>query len=391
MKRVAITGVGIIDPLGNNKNECFANLINDFDPIQTIDKFDAYPNIQVKISAPVDYSKLTYKDTYVDRSDGYIRMAMHAVEQALADAGHPESTSKNAAVVFSSLGTSGDTRVDFSLALEAHKKRFSPRGLMENLADYVAGYIARVNELTGTATCMNAACATSLVGIDYAIKLLDTHDYAIVGGSDTMIDTTHLFSFQSLQALSCTGSRPFDVNRDGFVMGEGAGCLILETEERALARGAHIYGFISGVGISNDYYSQTSPDPNGSGSERAMTQAWNQAGQPDIDFVNAHATSTPAGDEIEYLAIRRLFPESAIYSSKGKIGHTMGGCGVIEIIHSLGSFEHGIIPRTFNLSNSIAPNDKNLLTENLNKASTVFMKNSFGFGGRCASVVVSKH
>lgn len=392
MKRIAITGVGIIDPLGANKEECFSNLLNDFNPVEKIKTFniDDYENIQIKIGAQVDVNKCQVADPGTARAEPYKKLAMHAIEQALAMAGNPERQTTNASVLFSSLGTSGDTRVNFSVAIEQRKKRYSPRDIMENLPDYLSGYIARTYKFTGTATGMNAACATALVSIDYAAKMLDTNDFVIVGGSDCMIDTTHMFSFQAIQALSHTGTRPFDLNRDGFVMGEGAGCLILESEEKAKARGAKILAYIDGVAVANDFYSPTSPDPEGKGAESAMKQAWMQAGSPHIDFVNAHATSTPVGDAIEYEAIKRLFPDAAIYSSKGKVGHTMGGCGIIELIHGLGSFDNNVVPKTFNLTDSIAPNDPLLLTKNKEQVSKTFIKNSFGFGGRCASVVVSK-
>ena len=391
-KRVAITGVGIIDPLGANKNECFNNLINDFNPMSPITKFNLtdYPNISVNVCSPVDFSKCQYSDPSLDKSPPYIKLSMHAVEQALASAGHPEKDTTNVGVVFSSMGTSGDTRVDFSVAIEQKKKRFSPRALLENLPDFMAGHISRTYKFTGISTSTNAACATGLASIDYAIKQLDNCDFVIAGGSDCMIDTTHIFSFQILIAASQTASFPFDAKRSGFVMGEGAACLVLEYEDRARARGAHIYGFIDGVALANDSYSQTSPDPSGAGAEMAMTKAWEQAGRPVVDFVNAHATATPAGDIVEYETIRRMFPDAPIYSSKGKIGHTMAACGIAELIHGLGSFENNVIPKTFGITESIAPNDKNLLTENLNRESKVFIKNSFGFGGRCASIVVSK-
>ena len=236
---------------------------------------------------------------------------------------------------------------------------------------------------------MNAACATGLISLDYAVRIVNDYDFVVVGGADSMIDTMYMYSFNVLQALSQTYCRPFGADRDGFDMGEGAGCIIIETEERALARGAHIYGYIDGIAVANDYYSVTSPDPEGRGAELAMQTAWERAGCPNIDFVNAHATGTVAGDDVEYAAIRRLFKDAAIYSSKGKIGHTMAGCGIIELIHGISTFKYGVIPRTFNLSNKIA-DDELLLTQNLAKTSQVFIKNSFGFGGRCASVVVSK-
>ena len=384
-KRIAITGLGIVDPLGYSPDECFDNLVNDYDPHQDIKQYniDSYPNIPVTRACSVDYAKLQHRD---ERSDPYIQLATHAVEQALADSKH---TSKNAAVIFSSLGTSAPSRYSLQSAIESGKRRYSPRSIMENIDDYISGHISRTHEFTGLSTGMNAACATGLISLDYAVRIVNDYDFVVVGGADSMIDTMYMYSFNVLQALSQTYCRPFGADRDGFDMGEGAGCIIIETEERALARGAHIYGYIDGIAVANDYYSVTSPDPEGRGAELAMQTAWERAGCPNIDFVNAHATGTVAGDDVEYAAIRRLFKDAAIYSSKGKIGHTMAGCGIIELIHGISTFKYGVIPRTFNLSNKIA-DDELLLTQNLAKTSQVFIKNSFGFGGRCASVVVSK-
>lgn len=391
-KRIVITGIGIVDPLGHSRDECYNNLINDYNAIKPITKidFNNHTNLKTFIAAEVDSSKCISKDPYFRKAPQYIKQGLHVVEQALESAGHPEELSKNAAVVFSSLGTTGDTRIDFSAAVLENKKRYNPSSIMENLQDYFAGYIAISNKLTGIATSVNSACATGIVGIDVACRLLDEHDFVIVGGSDSMVDVTHMFTFQCLQALSIDGSVPFDINRNGFIMGEGAGCLIIENEYRALQRGANIIAYIDGVGLSNDHYSSTSPDPEGTGAELAMQRAMIKAGQPNIDFVSAHATGTPAGDVAEYKAIRRLFPDAPIFSSKGKIGHTMAGSGVVELIHGINILENDIIPATYKLKDSIAPNDVNLLTSNLNKKSKSFIKNSFGFGGRCASIVISK-
>lgn len=389
--RIVITGIGIVDPLGYNRDECYSNLINDYNPIKPVTKIDfsKHTNLKPLVAAETDSTKCVSKDPYFRKAPSYIKQGLHVVEQALESAGHPEELSKNAAVVFSSLGTTGDTRIDFSAAVLENKKRFNPSAILENLQDYFAGYIAISNKLTGIATSVNSACSTGIVGIDVARRLLDNHDFVIVGGSDSMVDVTHMFTFQCLQALTTDGSIPFDVNRNGFTMGEGAGCLILETEERAKQRGATIIAYIDGIGLSNDNFSPTSPDPEGTGAELAMKRAHEEAGSPTIDFVSAHATGTPAGDVAEYKAIRRLF-DAPIFSSKGKIGHTMAGCGIIELIHGINILEGGTIPATFNLSTSIAPEDVNLLTSNINKQSKTFIKNSFGFGGRCASIVISK-
>lgn len=392
MTRVAITGLGIVDPLGYNIDQCFDNSLNDFNPIKPITHFDLqdYHNVKIPIAAEVDPEGCDYSDIPNDERKNlpdYVKLAVHAVGQAIKDSGN---NSNNAAVIFSSLGADHWRREAFFKTLIERKSRYSPKSLLQFAYDYVSGYLCRLYNLNGINTSFSSSCSTSIISIDYARKLTNQYDFVVVGAADAMVDPGHMFWFQNLGAMSTEKSCPFDQTRSGFVMGEGAGCLILESEEKALARGAKIYGFITGVGLASDNESATSPTQEGLGGQLAVNRALDEANINTVDFVSAHATSTPAGDEIEYSVIRKFFPTVPIYSLKGKIGHTMGPCGVIEIIHAIKSLHKGIVPKNYNLANSIAPTDTMLLKENLKICARSFLKNSYGFAGKCATIIVEK-
>lgn len=380
MKRVAITGVGIVDALGNNYKTCFENLLNDTDPIGPITKidFEKYNNIKIRIGAELHMESN-------DRIPLYVRAAISSVDQAIESSG--VTPGENVAIVYSTLGAGSVRNIDYVSALEYGKKKFSPRDMLEIQLDYLAGQISQHYKISGPSVSMNTSCSTFLNSLDYACRLVDEYDYVIAGGSDAIIDPLHVWWFQQFHALTQTHSRPFDQSRSGFVLGEGAGCLILESESKARARGAKIYGFINGIGLATELEGLTGL--NKTAAKLAVSRALTQAGVSTVDFINAHATSTVLGDEIEYHVMKEYLPEVPMYSVKAKIGHTMAACGVIELIYGLASLENNIIPRTFGLTNPLA-DDPALLTKNLEKPCKTFIKNSYAFGGRSASIVVSK-
>ena len=378
MKRVAITGVGIVDALGNNYETCFENLLNDTDPIGPITKidFEKYKNIKVRIAAELHLPS-------EDQTSLYIRAAISSVDQALNSARlEPQ---KNVAVIYNTLGANSLFRIDYINALESGKNKFSPRHMLEIQLDYLAGHIAQHYGITGPSVSMNTSCSTFLNSLDYARRLIDEYDYVIVGGSDTVVDPAHVWWFQQFHALTQEHSRPFDQSRNGFVLGEGAGCLILESEDRARSRGAKIYGFVNGIGLATEQEGLTGLNENAA--KESVARALKQSNMDTVDFISAHATSTILGDELEYAVMKEYLPGVPMYSAKAKIGHTMAACGAIELIYGLASLEHNIIPRTFNLTNPLA-DDPVLLTENLEKNCCSFLKNSYAFGGRCASVII---
>lgn len=381
MSRVAITGVGIVDALGNNYKDCFNNLLGDYDPIGAVTcvDFERYSNLKTKVGAELYTESLNC----VEHFPLYMRAGLHTVTQALTDA--QVSSTENVAVIFSTLVADSLTKIKYYDVLGSGKTKFPPKTMLEIQHDYLASVIAQQHNFNGPAVGMNTSCSTFLTSLDYARRLVDDYDYVVVGGSDTPVDPVHLFWFQQYHALSTDGSRPFDQKRNGFVLGNGAGCIILEREDRARARGAKIYGFVAGLGMASEASSLTGV--NHTAARQALDRALKESNMSTVDAVNAHATSTVLGDELEYNVIKERLPNTPIYSVKGKIGHTMAACGVIELIYGLASMEFGIVPRNFNLTNPLA-NDEYLLTNNLYKPTNSFLKNSYAFGGRCASLII---
>ena len=242
---------------------------------------------------------------------------------------------------------------------------------------------------------MDSACTTGITSIDYAINTLKANpdlDAMIVGAADHMAEPIYMYWFQNLGALSPTGSRPFDKSRNGFVMGEGAATMIIEPKNKALARGAKIYGTIKSCSFVTLFYSDTSPDPEGHGAKRCVQQALDRAGitADQIRYINAHATSTPVGDQIEYDAMLALTPNQIMVSNKGQIGHCMSAAGIVESIYTLLALRDQRTPGNANLVDAcsqgmILPNTA------IDIDARYAIKNSFGFGGRNASIVFERY
>jgi 3-oxoacyl-[acyl-carrier-protein] synthase II len=255
-------------------------------------------------------------------------------------------------------------------------ERMRPKSAIRLPKDALCGYISMKYGFTGINTCIYSACATGLVSIDYAIRLLDEHDYIIVGGADAGVNGIDLSLFSSLRALG-TKSRPFDNARDGFVMGEGSGCIILQSEKKAKEFGSTVYATITGIANASDAYDETQPSGMGA---RMCLERLNLVG---VDSVNAHGTGTPIGDRVEYDVVRE-FTDAPIYSNKGKIGHTFAAAGIIETIYSVLSIQHGIIPHTANCVDSVM----DVVKTNIHKPVKKILNNSFGFGGKCCSMII---
>lgn len=394
MKRVAITGMGLADPMGYSPDESFSNSFNDVNPVKRTTRFNLedYPNIKCHYTAAVEPEGLDLTDVApgdLKSLAHYIKLAVHATRQALIDSGH-YGGSKHAAAIFCSGETDGPGVESFIKSLTGNKSRHSPKSIMYCFTDFLSGYITHTYQLTGHNAVISAACATGLTAIDYARRLTDEYDYVICGAGDAAVSPTHSFIFQNIGALTQEGSCPFDKKRSGLILGEAGATLILESEEKAKARGAKIYGYITGLGLASDLSTSTSPDEEGKGGQLAAERALAEAGNPVIDFINAHATSTVIGDKVEYETMRRIFPTVPMYSLKGKIGHTMSACGIVEVIHGIKSLHNGIIPSTFNLTEPLVDNDSNLLQNTRQGQFTTFIKNSYGFGGRCASIVITR-
>jgi 3-oxoacyl-[acyl-carrier-protein] synthase II len=324
-------------------------------------------------------------------------MTLHTVSQALKDI----PPSQNVGVVFSCLNPEGPTKLKYAMWLGGMGKRLKPRQQLQHLQSYASGLISTHYDFNGASLTLGAACATSLYIIDYAIKLLedDEYDYVVAGAAEGSNDLWGLSYFNTLGAIG-THSAPFDKNRDGFIMGEGSGTLVLEKEENAIARGAKIYGYIHGVGKSNDAAkaNPTSPDPDGTGIKLSMTRAMKKGVNMapygvgthwgnELAFVNAHATSTPAGDDAEYNAIQHLFPGVPVTSFKSKVGHTMGASGVLELIYTLMALNDGTVPPNHNIKDCDL---KHVPTEPAQTEKRFAIKNGLAFGGKNATVLIEK-
>ena len=402
MKKYAITGIGIVNGLGSTLEENWSNLLQGKSAIKEISwpednpkKFPkTHKGLTVKIGAPAPipaFEEMAYGGM-AQHWDPCIKIAMKSVEDAVKDS---NLTSKNVAVVYSTTGGNCVSRGYLTRALEDGRERILPRQVIQSTLDYVSGTISRYYEFNGLSTGVNAACSTGLLSIDYALRTLETDpdvDAAVVGGADMPVEAYQSYYFQNLGALSNTESKPFDKNRSGFVAGEGAGCLVIETLEKAKARGAKIYGLIVGSGVASAGHHDTSPDKDGVAAKTAVRRALKSAGiaEEKISYINAHATGTQAGDDIEFYAMRELFPDQTMVANKGQIGHSLAASGIVETIYTVMALKDQITPPTANLQEPI---DTGMSIPT--KASAInakyAIKNNFAFSGRSACIVLERY
>lgn len=402
MKKYAITGIGIINGLGTALQENWTNLLNGETAIKTVawpeDDPKKFPkthrSLTVKIGAPAPiptFPEMAYGGM-PQHWDPCVKIAVKSVEDAVRDSG---LDSKNVAVVYSTTGGNTISRGYLTRALEDGRERILPRQVIQSTLDYISGTVSRMFEFNGLSTGINAACATGLLSIDYAIRTLETSpelDAAVVGGADMPIEAYQCYYFQNLGALSNTESRPFDKNRNGFVAGEGAGCLVIEPLEKARSRGAKIYGLIIGSGVASAGNHDTSPDKDGIAAKTAVMRAVKSAGleTKDIGYINAHATGTIAGDDIEFYAMRDLFPNRTIVANKGQIGHTLAASGIIETIYTAMALKTQTTPPTVNLEDPI---DTGMFipVRPAEISAKYAIKNNFAFSGRSACIVLERY
>lgn len=413
LKRVVISGIGTINPLGNNIEEFFSNLDKGVSGAGPIDIFDTTLfktkfACQVKGYHPGNFGLDRKEYRKLDR---YSQFALIATDEAIKDSSLDlESVDKSRVGVVLGTGiggieTFGDELRDFSAG--DGTPRFSPYYILKVIANIASGWISLKYGFTGPGYATSSACASSAHALMDAFNLirLGKADIVISGGSEAPISVSAIGGFNSAKALSVNNenmtkaSRPFDAQRDGFVMGEGSGILILEEYEHAVARGAKIYAEFAGAGVTTDAYHVTAPHPEGDGAARAMVLALEEAGlsPEDVDYINAHGTSTPLGDVVELKAIKTVFGEHAyklnISSTKSMHGHLLGASGSVEALACIHAINSGIIPPTINFENEDPEIDYNLnLT--LNKAQkrevNVAMSNAFGFGGQNSCIVLKK-
>lgn len=411
-RRVVITGMGTINPLGNNVSEYFANLKNGVSGAAPITHFDA-SKFKTQFACEVkNFDALEFFDRKeVRKFDRFSQFAMVAAQQAFEDSQmNLETIDLDRAGVIWASGIGGLETI--SQEIENYVKgdgtpRFNPFFIPKMISDIAAGHISMKYGFRGPNYCTVSACSSSNHAFIDALNLIrwGKADIILAGGSEASITPAGIGGFNAMQALSTrnddpkTASRPFETNRDGFVMGEGAGALMMEEYEHAKKRGAKIYAEVAGGGMSADAYHLTSPHPNGMGASKAMSLAIEDAGiKPNaIDYVNTHGTSTPAGDIPELTGIINTFGSHCyklnISSTKSMTGHLLGAAAAIEALACVMAINEGIIPPTIN-NFELDQNIDHKLNLTLNKAQKRDVKyalsNTFGFGGHNSSVVFKK-
>ena len=417
LKRVVVTGLGAITPIGNNVSEFWENLVNGVSGAGPITHFDAHL-FKTRFACEV---KNFDASQYIDRKDArkmdlYTQYAVAVAKQAVSDSGlDTEKEDLNRIGVIFGAGIGGirtfeDEAGNYALHGQEMGPKFSPFFIPKMISDIAAGQISILYGFHGPnyATC--SACATSTNAIADAFNLirLGKANAIVTGGSEAAIAACGVGGFNAMHALSTrndspeTASRPFSASRDGFVMGEGGGCIVLEELEHAKARGAKIYAELAGVGMSADAHHLTASHPEGLGAKLVMLNALEDAGMTpeDVDYINVHGTSTPVGDISEVKAIQEVFGEHAyklnISSTKSMTGHLLGAAGAVEAIASILAIQNGIVPHTIN--HEEGDNDEYIdynLNFTFNKAQqrevNVVLSNTFGFGGHNACVIFKKY
>lgn len=419
MRRVVVTGLGIVSPLATGIEETWSRLIAGQSGASTISRFDA-SDLPCRIACEVkrgDGSNGTFNPEQwmehkeLRRYDDFIIYAMAAAKQAMKDAGIDLASDeeKHRAGVLVGSGIGGLSNIaDTTLQMEAKgPRRVSPFFIPSSLINLASGLISIEFGCKGPNHSVVTACSTGTHAIGDAARLIafDDADVMIAGGAESAICKLGIAGFIACKALATKfndapqrGSRPYDVERDGFVMGEGAGVVVLEELEHAKARGAQIHAEIVGYGLSGDAYHVTAPAPDGDGAFRCMQAALKRAGLQahEIDYVNAHGTSTPLGDEIELRAVERLMgnrsEDLTMSSTKSSIGHLLGAAGAVEAIFSILAIRDNICPPTLNLDNPSVETKIDLVPHAAKKKEiNTVLSNSFGFGGTNASLVMRRY
>ena len=413
LKRVVVTGLGALTPIGNNVSEYWENLTNGVSGAAPITRFDA-SKFKTQFACEVkDFNPNDHMDRKDARKqDPYTQYAMVATAEAMEDSKIDlDAIDPDRAGVIWGSGIGGiKTFYDevSAFATGEGTPRFNPFFIPKMIADIAAGMISIKYGLRGPNFTTVSACASSSNALldSFNYIRLGKADIIVTGGSEASVNQAGVGGFNALKALSTrnddpsTASRPFDKDRDGFVLGEGAGTLILEEYEHAIKRGAKIYAEVMGGGLSADAHHITAPHPEGRGAIRVMLNALEDAHMKpeDIDYINVHGTSTPLGDIAESKAIKNVFGEHAyklnISSTKSMTGHLLGAAGAVEAIASILAIQKGIIPPTINNHNFDEELDENL-NFTLNKAQKkdvkAIMSNTFGFGGHNASIILKAY
>jgi len=415
MRRVVVTGLGMVTPLGCGVDVTWQRLLAGRSGARRIDAFDV-SDIPAKIACTIprgDGSDGTYNpDQWMEpkeqrKVDHFIVYAMCAARQALEDAAWKPATDDDQAatgvLIGSGIGGIEGIAETAVVLKERGPRRVSPFFVPGRLINLAAGYVSIEFGLKGPNHAVVTACSTGAHAIGDAGRLiaLGDADVMVAGGAESPVNRISMAGFSACRALSTAfndtpdkASRPYDRDRDGFVMGEGAGCVVLEEYEHAKRRGARIYAELIGYGLSGDAFHITAPASDGDGAYRCMSAAIRRAGVPpaSIDYINAHGTSTPLGDEIEVKAVERVVGNAAgrisMSSTKSSIGHLLGAAGAVEAIFSVLAIRDKVAPPTINLDNPSVETPLDLVPHKAHKRDIdVVLSNSFGFGGTNASLV----
>ncbi len=419
MRRVVVTGIGLVTPLGANASVTWDRLINGESGITDVTQFDV-KDLPAKIAGTVPEGAtdlgLFCPDDWLEpkeqrKIDRFILLGMVAASQAVENSGWiaktPEDQNRTGVIIGSGIGGLQQINDNAIKLNEAGPRRISPFFIPAALINLVSGQVSIKFGFKGPNHAVVTACSTGAHAIGDAARLimLDDADVMIAGGAEAAVNRLGFAGFSAARALSTgfndepeSASRPWDEDRDGFVMGEGAGIVVMEEYEHAKKRGANIFAEIVGYGLSGDAHHITAPADDGDGAFRSMKNALRRAqlNPSDIDYINAHGTSTPLGDMIELGAVSRLFGQHlediAMSSTKSSIGHLLGAAGSVEAIFSILAMNNGIAPPTLNLhSPSDGCQNINLVPHTAQERTiTSVLSNSFGFGGTNASLVFSK-
>ena len=404
--RVVITGTGVISPIGNSTNQFWNSLINGKNGVDLISLFDT-EEFNVKIAAEVKIKLDDYFTTKeLNKIDRFTAFAIIAADEAIKNSNiSKENSNKDRIGVIIGSGIGGiNTFEKQHKRLLRSPKKVSPYFIPTMISDIASGHISIKHDFTGINYCVVSACATGSHAIGDAYKMIKygDADAIIAGGSESGISPISIAGFSNMKALTKNSDinsacRPFDLNRDGFVMGEGAGIIVLESLQNATNRNATIYGELVGYGASADAYHLTQPDPDGRGAIASMNIALNEAqiNPSSIDYINAHGTSTKFNDKIESNAIKSLFKKHAynvsISSTKSMTGHLLGAAGGVEAIACIHAIKNSIIPPTINYKSPDPLCDLNYTpNKSANKSINYALTNTFGFGGHNASLIFKK-
>ena len=409
-RRVVITGYGVVSPIGIGIGDFWNSLASGKSGISRVSSFDA-SQFSSQICAEVkDFQPEKYVDKKkIRKMDRFSQLAFAAAKMAIENAKldmEKEDPFRVGVIVGSGIGGLSTVAAEHRVLLEKGPRRVSPFMIPMLITNIAAGEIAIAYNIQGPNYSLSSACATSNHTVGDALRLIryGDADVIIAGGSEAAVTPLGLAGFCSAKALSTRNddpehaSRPFDKERDGFVMGEGAGIVILEALEHALSRGASIHAELIGYGATDDAYHITAPSPDGQSAARAMSNALADGGvkPEEVDYINAHGTSTPLNDKIETLAIKKVFGDYAykipISSNKSMIGHLLGAAGVVELIATILSMEKETVPPTINYEFPDPECDLDYVPNRARpKKIKVALSNSLGFGGHNATLVVRKY